>query len=212
MMTSHNLRQQILARRDGLPAEQRAAFSIRIMKLLLATPEVHQAASFFVYVNFRSEVETLPLINHLLEQEKTVTVPWTDCRAKRLLAVRITDPEQDLAPGYCNIPEPRLPLREHERFDPSRLDVVIAPGSVFDRHGGRMGYGGGFYDRFLVQDAPQALRIGLAYDLQLVDRLTLQPHDQLMDLTCTQSAIHRFNREIPHEDHSIVPPPPVSGP
>jgi len=212
MAKHHNLRHTILARRDALPPEQRSALSSKIMDLLQKTEEINQAASFFIYVNFRSEVETLSLIHHLLQQDKIITVPWTDCKAKRLLAVRITAPEQDLAPGYCNIPEPRLPLRERERFDPSQLDVVIAPGSVFDRHGGRMGYGGGFYDRFLVQDAPQALRIALAYDLQMVDRLTLQPHDQSMDLIVTQSTIHRFNRESPHENHSSLPPSPVSGP
>ena len=196
MATVHNtLRQKILRRRDGLPAEQRNALSTRITELLLDIDKLSRATSFFIYVSFRSEVETLPLINYLLEQEKTVTVPWTDCKAKKLLAVRITDPKRDLAPGYCNIPEPTPPLREQEQFDPSLLDVIIAPGSVFDRRGGRMGYGGGYYDRFLAQDAPQAKRIALAYDLQMVERLTLHPHDQFMDMIVTQSGIQRFTRE-----------------
>ena len=212
MPGNHNLRRQILTRRDQLSSRQRRQMSVQIMDLLLSVPEIRQAASFFVYVNFRSEVETLPLIRHLLRGEKVITVPRTDCANKALQVIRIADPDRELSAGYCGIPEPDPSLPTTQRFDPGLLDVVITPGSVFDRRGGRMGYGGGYYDRFLAADAPQAVRIALAYDLQLVERLHLQPHDQFMDMIITQSGIQRFPRETPHARNSNLSPSPVPGP
>jgi len=212
MPGNHNLRRQILARRDQLPSRQRSALSARIMDLLLSVPEVREAASFFVYVNFRSEVETLPFITHLLRREKMITVPRTDCTNKTLQVIRLTDPDKELSAGYCGIPEPDPSLTTQHRFDPGLLDVVITPGSVFDRHGGRIGYGGGYYDRFLASDAPRGVRIALAYDLQMVDRLHLQPHDQSMDMIVTESGVQRFPRETLHAHNSHLSPSPVSGP
>jgi 5-formyltetrahydrofolate cyclo-ligase len=68
------------------------------------------------------------------------------------------------------------------------------PGSVFDLRGGRLGYGGGFYDRFLQTAAPQALRIGLAYDLQVVAAVPLQRHDQQLDYLVTETRTIRVDR------------------
>lgn len=79
-------------------------------------------------------------------------------------------------------------------LEPASIDVVIIPGSVFDRQGGRLGYGGGYYDRFLAQAAPQALRVALAYELQLVDAIKLQPHDQLMDWLVTEKTSYHCRR------------------
>jgi len=198
MFPNDNLRRETLARRDNLLPETRHRLSQQITSRLLSLPEVASATTFFIYVNFRSEVETLPLIHHLLREDKVVTVPWTDQKKHVLQVIQITDPDRDLKPGYCGIPEPAPPLLASQSFDAAHLDVAIIPGSVFDRNGGRLGYGGGYYDRFLVDAAPQALRIALAFNLQLTDHLTLQPHDQPMDILITESDILRFQRESIH--------------
>lgn len=108
-------------------------------------------------------------------------------------AYKINDLDLDLAPGFCSIPEPVL-----ERvvlFEPSKIDVVILPGSVFDLNGGRLGYGGGYYDRFLANGAPQALRIGLAYEMQLVDEVPVMAHDQPLDYLVTEKRVIKFATE-----------------
>ena len=188
------LRRKILAARDGLPAEERRQKSRIITGHLLALPEFARARSVFAYVSFRSEVETLPLIMHCLHNSVTVSVPLTLPAAHRLLAYAITDPGRDLAPGYCGIPEPlpTLPL-----VDPAAIEVVVVPGSVFDVHGGRLGYGGGYYDRFLQSAAPQALRIGLAYDLQVVEAVPLKSHDQQLDYLITETRTIHPERQRP---------------
>jgi 5-formyltetrahydrofolate cyclo-ligase len=78
--------------------------------------------------------------------------------------------------------------------DPASIDTVLIPGSVFDVTGGRLGYGGGFYDRFLSNSAPQATRIGLAFSRQLVDRVPMEPHDQYMDFLVTEEQIFDCKR------------------
>ena len=100
------LRTQILAARDTLPREERQLKSRAITERLLSLPDFSAARIGFAYVSFRSEVETLPLIAHCLKKGRTVSVPLTLVESHRLLAYAITDPDRDLAPGYCGIPEP----------------------------------------------------------------------------------------------------------
>ncbi|MDH5525252.1 MAG: 5-formyltetrahydrofolate cyclo-ligase [Desulfobulbaceae bacterium] len=180
-----DLRKKILAQRDRLPPAERSQKSKAIAERLWAIPAFAGSATLLIYVNFRSEVETLGLIKTCLQKGMRVCVPLTVMAEHQLLAYEINDPERDLVPGYCNIPEPdpqRLRLVE-----PAAIDTVILPGSVFDEQGGRLGYGGGYYDRFLQYHAPQALRIGVAYDLQLIEAVPVEPHDQQLHYLITES-------------------------
>jgi len=188
------LRTKILAARNSLPPEERQRKSRTIAERLLALPEFAGARSIFAYVSFRSEVETLDLIARCLKKGAVVSVPLTLPAEYRLLAHAITDPSRDLVPGYCGIPEPlpTLPL-----MDPASIEVVVVPGSVFDVHGGRLGYGGGYYDRFLQSAAPQALRIGLAFDLQVVAAVPLESHDQQLDYLITETRTIHLERTTP---------------
>ena len=101
-----------------------------------------------------------------------------------MIPLLIQNPEKDLVPGYYGIPEPDP--QKSLRVDPREIDAAVIPGSVFDIHGGRLGYGGGYYDRFLVNDAPQAKRIGLAFEMQVVENVPVQPHDQPLDILITE--------------------------
>jgi len=183
----HHLRQRILGARDGLSAEDRHGKSISVMRNFWSLPGTEQWTTLFIYVNFRSEVETLELIRRSLGQGMRVAVPLVDASAVRMIPLLIKDPEQDLVPGYYNIPEPD-PGR-CKRVKPAEIDAAVIPGSVFDIQGGRLGYGGGYYDRFLVNDAPQAKRIGLAFELQVVDKVPVEPHDQPLDILITEKRI-----------------------
>ena len=196
-MTQENdrqkLRKGILAQRDMLTETDRREKSLKIAEKLWQQGEVEAAGSIFMYVNFRSEVETEELIRQCLARGKVVTVPYTDVKAKALLPIQIVDPEKDLSPGYCSIPEPN-PSRA-ARLPADSIDIVIIPGSVFDTNGGRLGYGGGYYDRFLVNDAPQAKRIGLAFEMQVVEKVPVLPHDQPLDILITEKRIVEITRE-----------------
>jgi 5-formyltetrahydrofolate cyclo-ligase len=183
------LRKNTLDARDHLTVQDRQSMSGKIIEKILFLEEIKNGKTFFIYVDFRSEVETHILIAELLKQGKKVTVPLTLVKEKRLLPVAITDVKKDLISGYCSIPEPRMEIRKSKIVDSSEIETIILPGSVFDERGGRLGYGGGYYDRFMACDAPKARRIGLAFDFQVVDRLALQAHDELLDLIITEKKI-----------------------
>jgi 5-formyltetrahydrofolate cyclo-ligase len=187
------LRKSILAQRDMMIEADRREKSLKIVERLWQLEEVENAMSIFMYVNFRSEVETEEFIRQCLARGKEVTVPYTDVKEKALLPIRITDFDKDLSPGYCLIPEPD-PDRAAEILAET-IDIVIIPGSVFDTSGGRLGYGGGYYDRFLVNDAPQAKRIGLAFELQVVEKVPMLPHDQFLNILITEKRVVKIISE-----------------
>lgn len=188
MNDSATLRKNTLACRDRLSQEEIAVKSGAIQQALLTLDQVRNRQTIFAYVSFRSEVATVDLIKTLIAMGKTVAVPITRVREKRLDIVRITDPAADLRPGYCQIPEPKEELCRSQLLAPAAIETILLPGSVFDLRGGRFGYGGGYYDRLLAQ-IPAAARIGLAFDLQLVEKAPLSAHDQLLDLVVTETRI-----------------------
>ena len=184
------MRSRILAERERLVPSLRADKSRLIRENILQIDRVRQAKHVMLYVNFRSEVETFALFAFFRQHNILTSAPLTLVKDHRLTACLITDPAQDLQPGYCRIPEPD-PHRT-TLVDPAEIDVVLVPGSVFDMHGGRLGYGGGYYDRFLAQDAPQALRVGLAFAMQVVDRVPVLDHDVKLHYLVTEKEIRKI--------------------
>ncbi len=187
----HTLRQQILNKRDKLPATTRATASKLILQNLWQIPATKEAATIMLYVNFRSEVETMDLFKQCRTQNIRTAAPLTLTRDHRLVPYLITRPDDDLIPGYCQIPEPDS--KKLSAIAPDKLDIVLIPGSVFDRQGGRLGYGGGYYDRFLANQAPQALRIGLAYETQVVNKVPTMAHDIPLQYLITEKEITRIH-------------------
>lgn len=181
------IRRRLLAARDALAPAERRSKSALIHADLAGLDPVRRAATIMTYLHFRSEVETLPALLAHLPAGCRLAVPLTLVAAQRLEIFLLTDPPRQLRPGYCGIPEPD-PART-DQLDPGELDLVLVPGSAFDRRGGRLGYGGGYYDRFLAAAAPRALRIGLAFDLQVVEALPLLPHDQRLHYLVTESGV-----------------------
>jgi len=204
IQSRNTLRKITLARRDSLLPVNRIEKSACVVEKLFSLEEVKCASVIFVYMHFRSEVQTLELIKQCIGAGKVITIPFTILTESRLLAVRIKDLERDVEPGYCTIPEPKASLVHDFVVDPSGIDVVVLPGSVFDKSGGRLGYGGGFYDRFLVWDAPQAVRVGLAFELQITEKVPVEPHDQLMDYTVTEENVYDCRR-VGHAKNSRLP-------
>ena len=155
-------RARVLAVRDGASAEERAAWSLAIAARLLELEEVARAKVVMAFWSFGSEPDTAPLIRALHDRSVTVVLP------------KIVDGNLEprtYAPGDP-VTETSFGAREPasgELVELDRIDVVATPGVAFDRRGHRIGYGGGFYDRFLLEVRPDALRTGICFSLQLVD-------------------------------------------
>ena len=186
------LRQEMLARRDKLTTPDHQEKSRLLAQHLQGLDCYQQARSILFFASFRSEVDTFSLMRQAMKNGVQVSVPLTLTKGRDLKVFVINDLEADLVSGYQGILEPNS--KRCSLVDPATLDLVIVPGSVFDLQGGRMGYGGGYYDRFLAEKAPQATRVGICFDVQLVDQVPMAAHDQYLDYVITESQIARSGR------------------
>ena len=190
---SYFCRSQILSKRDRLSFSTMSYLSKKITNSFRKLEEYKNSRMPLIYVSFRSEVDTHQLIRERLNSGLEVAIPKTDVTNRRLGTYLLKDWGKDLRPGAYGILEPDVKVASLIR--PSQIDMVVVPGSVFDRQCGRYGYGGGYFDRFLSIEAPQALRIGLAFSLQVLPEIPLKTHDQRMDIIVTENEILRCNRQ-----------------
>ena len=192
-MTSNELkrakravRRRVLSARDALAAAELAAAGESIADEIGSMPEVRPGANVLSFWAFGSEVPTSPIHRRLWAGGVTVALPRIVEGDLRVLLYREGDP---LTPTSFGAMEPSL---DAERLDPAVLDVILTPGVAFDLTGRRVGYGGGFYDR-LLPDAPGALRVGIAHDLQVVaEPLPAGHFDLLVHAICTPSGLRRL--------------------
>jgi 5-formyltetrahydrofolate cyclo-ligase len=189
------LRAEARSRRDG--QENRPQLSRQIRQRLTALAEYSQAATVMLYVSFRSEVETHDLLAAACAAGKRVVVPY--CVADRLELFRL-ESLAELAPGTMGILEPAAELRRRadRRIAAAEIDLVVAPGLAFDRRGGRIGYGKGYYDRLLREVRPDAAVVAVAFECQVFAAVPLLPHDVRMDKIVTEQAV--YQRSGPRQD------------
>ncbi len=177
-------RRQILSKRESLSRSTLLDLSRKIVDNLKDLDEYRMSRIPLIYVSFRSEVETHPLIRERINKGLEVAVPKTDIPNQRLEIYLLRNWDRDLRLGAYGVLEPDT--RITRRISPSQLDLILVPGSVFDRRCGRYGYGKGYYDRFL-EEAAHTLRVGLSFDIQLLLEIPLKPHDQRMDIIITET-------------------------
>lgn len=178
------LRRQVLAARDALSPEARASAGARIVASIAALPSFAGARAVLLTLPFGSEWDTLPLVRAALEAGRAVVVPRVDAATRMLALHAIADPARDVARGHRGIPEP---LPHCPAVEPAAIDWVLVPGVAFDLTGGRLGYGGGYYDRLLPLVPPAAARVAGAFDLQIVERVPAGPQDVAVDAIVTES-------------------------
>jgi 5-formyltetrahydrofolate cyclo-ligase len=182
-----SVRRLVLSRRGRLDPAVREAAAREVAAALTALPQVAGAGSVLGFASFGTELPTDPSMEALLGTGKRLLLPYVDGR--RLCAAEVGSIE-DLAPGYRGIREPvaRTPV------DLAVADVILVPGVAYDEHGRRLGYGGGFYDELLSEVARSVPRIGLCFDLQIVDEVPAGEADEPVDVVITE---HRVVRCVP---------------
>ena len=156
------IRSEVRAARDALPPEERACLSLLIRDRFLELPELETVRTVMLFWSFGSEVDTAPLMRALVERGVLAALP------------RIFDGDLEARTYRPGDPVTETPFGAREPaagevVDPSALDVVVTPAVAFDRAGRRVGYGGGYYDRFLGRIRPDSPRIGVAFEVQVVD-------------------------------------------
>lgn len=172
-MDKQSLRKKIREQKRAMTPEQIEAASEKLGELFRATELYRNAKTIYGYLPYNQEVRTVPMLQRALDEGKKVAVPKVYGDEMRF--IYLTDLDR-VALGYCGIPEPidDSPVAD----DPTAL--VLMPGLAFDQEGNRMGYGGGFYDKFLTAE-PGHPTLALCYGFQMVEELPTEEFDVPVD-------------------------------
>lgn len=188
-MEKTELRKLIKEKRKTFSKKELDKLSLKIADNLLSLKEMAFAKNVLIYVSTKGEVDTLRLIEELFKLGKIVYVPKViDIKTGLMRFYKISSLE-DLEPGCMNILEPKKSL---EILEESLIDdsfVIVMPGLAFDKKGHRLGYGGGFYDRFNARVYSGLLKLALSFDFQLVDELIANEFDIDVDKVITENEI-----------------------
>lgn len=185
------LRHDILAWRERIDKETRQQKSRLIKDKLLALNLFQSSSTIMFFLSFKSEVDTFPIICRALKMGKRVVVPKTVPAEKKMIPSLLSDLKADLEPGLKGIMEPKMSLLRPVAAQ--EIDLVLVPGVAFDRAGNRLGYGGGYYDRFFPLLRQNTPLVALAFEGQLVNEVPTGPYDKKVDLLITEERIYYFN-------------------
>jgi 5-formyltetrahydrofolate cyclo-ligase len=171
--------------RNALGVDAKSKLDIKIFNRIVNSNFYKKANCIFTFVSFGSEIDTHVLIELAIGERKTVCVPKVISKEAGMKAVRINS-FVELKPGRFGILEPGESCPEVPKQD---IDLVLVPGLAFDRKGGRIGYGAGFYDRFLMDCRKTTLKVGVAYDFQVLSKVPTDELDVRLDAIVTNQEV-----------------------
>lgn len=162
------------------------AAAVAAANALIALPAIEAARRVAIYLALPDELDTAPLLERLRHCGKSILLPRVDVIGKRLTFHEF-DGTSPLRRGALGIAEPRP---EAPEIDLDSRDVVILPGLAFDPGGGRLGFGGGYYDRSLdIPDGRRPLLVGYAYECQIQPSVAKAGHDRAVDVIVTERCV-----------------------
>lgn len=197
MNKKNELRKVMLKLRLAQSEKDRVRKNGDIKKALFSRQEFIRADSIMFYLAKDEEVRTEGAIRESLSLGKRVLVPIVEKTERKLIPSVLMNYDKELRKGAYGILEPKS---EYARpFPAQEIELIIVPGAAFDKKGGRIGFGAGFYDNFLSELS--ACRIGLAYGFQVLDKLPLNEGDEPLDIIITEEEIYRrpFTQNMPHK-------------
>jgi len=185
------LRKTFVQKRDTLPTQAIKEKSTKIIHKLLLLQEIQRAQIIFFYISFKGEVYTHDLIKSLIKSKVVVVPLVTDTKKKTLLLSQLQS-WSHVSPGAYGILEPRQEYIKEVPY--GDIDVALVPGILFDKKCHRIGYGGGYFDRLLKKLT--AIKIGLAFDTQIIEAIPQAKHDVSMDKIITDTRTIRCEKKI----------------
>ena len=186
-MKKEDIRHKILQLRKSLSQREAIAKSLKVQEHLFKLPEFVNAKTILFYVSTKNEVMTETMIKQALKNNKRIVVPISNVKEKTLTFSELKYFDKELEPGCFNILEPKKECIR--KISPEEVDLIIVPGVAFDEEGDRIGYGMGFYDRFLRELKRKIPTIGLAYEFQIVDDIPVCDKDVTVDKIITENRI-----------------------
>jgi len=170
-MNKTQIRKKFLEQRRALSSEEQAEKSKKIAECLLSSEIELRERIVHIYIQGKDgEADAEYLLPFLLENAKDVFTSKTNLKERTLTHHSLKDYKSSL----------------------ENIDIVIVPGLAFGKNGHRVGYGYGFYDRFLAEH-PKALKIALGYEWQIMDKLPFEDHDVKLDYICTEKMLYKMS-------------------
>lgn len=180
------LRESILNLRMNLTKAEVKDKSDKIFKQLKNLEMMGKSQNILLYMDFRNEVRTQGIIDYLVGQGKNVYLPRVIFKEREMRAY-LYDGLETLEKSKYGILEPSINAKALER---SSLDLIIAPGVAFSSSGYRLGYGGGYYDKFLEKLGREVPVIALAFELQMLNDLPVEKHDRIVSKIVTEKQVY----------------------
>lgn len=188
-MNKRQIRTEILERRNMLTAEEREKAEVTILKSLSTLSEFENANTIASFVSFRNEIEMQTINQSILSSGKKLVLPLIDMTLKTMHFHQVDNLESLVKNSY-GILEPNP--EEHPQVPFEDIELVLTPGVAFDLFGYRLGYGGGFYDRFFTSLKKAIPSIGIAFECQVVSKLPTDAYDQKIQKLLTETGLKNF--------------------
>ena len=183
-MDKNLVRKKILELRCNIKDEEKIEWDQLIFASLVKSDFFIKAKKIFIYVSYKNEVDTKKIIQYSLKNKKEIYVPKTYLNEKNMKAIKINSLDELIVDNY-GILEPKY-VDKNNIGD--NFDLIIMPGVAFDRCGNRIGYGGGYYDKYISKLNYNVLKIALAYHFQITDSIKAECHDINVDYIITNKS------------------------
>lgn len=191
MHTKDSIRRDFLKKRRKMSEEEVVKCSKDIISQLTDLQVFKKSEKIMIYLSFNNEVDTYKLMDYCLNNGKKVIVPYCIKEERKIIPSEVRSPDVELKTNSLGFKEPNPEsLREVETED---IDLVIVPGVVFDEEGNRVGFGGGYYDRFLKRLKNTTITIAICYDYQLIDKVPVDELDIPVKCIITNKRIISIN-------------------
>ncbi len=192
METKNSIRKQILSLRNAMPLDECAKKSMDIMQNVLSLSQIQTARYILCYASYKSEVMTGELMEELFKMEKQIYLPKVAGEEMEFYHIKSL---ADLAEGYKGIPEPSVNcagiFTKKIWEENTAHTVMFLPGAAFSETGARIGYGKGYYDRYLMRITCKE-RIALCYEMQMVETIPADEHDIPVTTIVTEEKIRHI--------------------
>lgn len=179
-MDKKHIRKQIIELRNNLNTNIKSEYDRLITSKVLKSPLYIEANSIFVFIGFGSEVNTIKIIEDALSKGKKIYVPKIENKIMKVINITSLD---NLKPGVFGILEPH----SGDELE-GDCDLILMPGVAFTKSGDRLGYGAGYYDKYLSKYNKSAIRMAIAYSVQIVDVLPTDSYDKKVHYILTEDS------------------------
>lgn len=190
-LNKKNIREEIIDKRNNLILDIKQNYDSLIFEEIINSEIYKKSKKIFTYISFGSEVDTIKLINYSFSNNKEVYVPKINKQTKDMIALKIHN-FNNMSVDKWGIIEPKSVDKTNIGTD---FDLIIMPGIAFDKQGNRIGYGGGYYDKYISKLNNASNLLALAYDFQIIQDIESESHDIKVDFILTNKGFIKVNVE-----------------